>query len=151
MVVKDTFGWGTNSATKPVAIQYLVNLIHQPLQQIGNQLYGFLLHDKETFEEMRDYVSDEKGGYCNGNGSLFDDTVMAAAICMATHFIDGPISTYERSAREAVTVAASVMGSGAIDVVRRDPPRDPSGILSTEEYDDPPPFWDSWDGIGENN
>ena len=93
-VMADVFGWGTNKATKATAIGWLNNCLNQPLQKIGNTTYGLLIHDEETYDELKDYVSDEKGGYCNGDGSLFDDRVMALAICVATHFIDPPVPPY---------------------------------------------------------
>jgi hypothetical protein len=52
---------------------------------------GLLIHDEDTFAEMKDYISDEKGGFCNGEGSLFDDRVMALGITLATHYIDPPV------------------------------------------------------------
>jgi hypothetical protein len=92
----DVYGWGTNKATKPQAIGHLVNALAQPLQRIGETTYGLLLHDQETYEEMKDYISDERGGYENGKGSPFDDRVMALGIALATHYIDPPVQPYQK-------------------------------------------------------
>lgn len=93
----DVFGWGTNKATKAMAMGYLVNALAQPLQRVGDTTYGLLLHDDETFAEMKDYISDEKGGFCNGEGSMFDDRVMALGIALSTHYIDPPVPAYTAS------------------------------------------------------
>jgi len=105
-VQADVFGWGTNKATKAMAMGYLVNALAQPLQRVGETSYGLLIHDEETFAEMKDYVSDEKGGFCNGEGSLFDDRVMALGIALATHYIDPPVPAYTTSS--TVEVAKEV-------------------------------------------
>jgi len=105
-VQADVFGWGTNKATKAMAMGYLVNALAQPLQRVGETTYGLLIHDEETFAEMKDYVSDEKGGFCNGEGSLFDDRVMALGIALATHYIDPPVPAYTTSS--TVEVAKEV-------------------------------------------
>jgi hypothetical protein len=104
MVTTDVYGWGTNKATKDMAVGYLVNALAQPLQRIGETTYGLLLHDEETFNELKDYVADGKGGYTNGQGSYFDDRVMALGIALATHYIDPPVLPYQAdtSMRERV-------------------------------------------------
>lgn len=95
-VMMDVFGWRTNRSTKHLAIGQLINMLAQPLTKIGNTTYGLLLHDEETFTEMRDYITDESGGFCNGDGSMFDDCVMALGIACATHFIEPPLPPYTR-------------------------------------------------------
>lgn len=153
-VQADTYGWGTNQATKWQAISYLINCLHQPLQVIGEQTYGFLIHDKETYEEMLDYVSDEKGGFCNGNGSLFDDCVMATGIAIATHFIDGPLPPYERQTREAVQAVKQQLTGGPLaahDVAPRVQPIAPQPMVNAdgeyveEVYETTAPAWEQWD------
>lgn len=79
-------GWISNLQTKHQAIGWLVKSISQPLAEFGGITYGFLVHDEQTFLEMRDYVVNEKGAYENGKGQKFDDCVMATAICVATHY-----------------------------------------------------------------
>jgi hypothetical protein len=95
-VSMDVFGWRTNSTTKHAAIGRLVNLICSPLVRIGETVYGLLIHDEDTFTEMKNYVTDEKGGFMNGDGSLFDDCVMALGIGCAIHFQEPPLPPYTR-------------------------------------------------------
>lgn len=79
-------GWISNMQTKHQAIGWLIKCISQPLVSMGGMVYGFQLHDEQTFLEMRDYVVNEKGGFENGKGQPFDDCVMATGICAATHY-----------------------------------------------------------------
>lgn len=123
----DVFGWGTNKATKAMAIGYLVNAFAQPLQRVGETVYGLLIHDEETFAELKDYISDEKGGFCNGEGSLFDDRVMALGIALATHYIDPPVPAYSASSATAEIAKEVIQHLDAAD----------------DETDDTP--WEDWD------
>ena len=107
-VQTDVYGWGTNKATKAMAIGYLVNALAQPLQKVGETTYGLLLHDQDTFDEMKDYISDEKGGFCNGDGSMFDDRVMALGITLASHYIDPPVPAYTAT-RATAEIAREVI------------------------------------------
>ena len=104
----DVFGWGTNASTKQLAISRLVDQCAQPVQVVGGSRYGLIIHDADTFAEMRDYVVNEKGEFQNGNGSKFDDTVMALGIAVATHFIEPPLRPYAPEQATA-QVAAEVM------------------------------------------
>jgi len=131
----DVFGWGTNKATKAMAIGYLVNALSQPLQRVGETTYGLLIHDEDTFAEMKDYISDEKGGFCNGEGSLFDDRVMALGITLATHYIDPPVPAYTASGNR-VEVAKEI-----IQHMDESGPTDMSEELQ-EAIDAP---WEEWD------
>ena len=141
-VTGDTFGWGTNKQTKATAIQWLVHALGQPLQRVGSNTYGLLLHDKDTYDELKDYVSDGKGGYVNGEGSLFDDMVMALAITLATHYLDPPVPPYEREVNE--------IAQSALKVVRTEldnQHREEMGIRPTEtdmdsQGEEPP--WSDW-------
>lgn len=85
----DNYGWLTNQQTKHLAISHLLKSVTDPMVTIGNQTYGLLIHDEPTFMEMRDYVTTEDGnGYENGDGSEYDDTVMALAIGVTVHNIE---------------------------------------------------------------
>lgn len=92
----DVFGWGTNSTTKHLAISGLVDLLAQPVQFVGQSAYGLILHDEDTFNEMKNYIVDENGQYMNGNGTKFDDTVMAFGIAHAVHKIEPKLVAYSR-------------------------------------------------------
>lgn len=88
-------GWITNLQTKHLAIGWLINSISQELVLMNGILYGFMLHDEATFEEMKNYVTDEKGGFQNGRGSDHDDTVMAAGIAVASHYLLPPMVPWQ--------------------------------------------------------
>lgn len=140
-VQTDVFGWGTNKATKSMAMGFLVNALAQPLQRIGTTVYGLLIHDEETYMEMKDYVSDERGGFCNGEGSMFDDRVMALGICLATHYIDPPVAAYttDETAREA---AREVLTE--LDQTPRGGPTDVNKDITAESNDQATP-WEDWE------
>lgn len=131
----DVFGWGTNKATKAMAMGYLVNALAQPLQKVGETTYGLLIHDADTFAEMKDYISDEKGGFCNGEGSMFDDRVMALGIALSTHYIDPPVPAYAASGRQ-VEMAKEIM-----DHMEENGPTEVSDDMQ-EAIDAP---WEDWD------
>lgn len=85
----DNYGWVTNQQTKHLAISHLLKAVTDGRVQYGGQNYGLLIHDEQTFMEMRDYVVKEGGdGYENGDGSDHDDTVMALGIAMTVHNIE---------------------------------------------------------------
>jgi hypothetical protein len=97
-VVANTYGWGTNVQTKHLAISNLLKAVVDKPQKVGQITYGLIVHDQMTIAEMRDYVTDPKGsGYCNADGSPYDDGVMALAIAITTHYIDGPIAAPQTS------------------------------------------------------
>jgi phage terminase large subunit len=135
----DVFGWRTNSTTKHAAIGRLVNLLAQPLVKIGNTVYGLLIHDLDTFTEMKNYVTDDHGGFMNGDGTLFDDCVMALGIATAVHFIEPPLPPYTRDdshltvVREAIAkVDPSLVRAGQTMVVDSEP--DPADIDHTPAW-----------------
>lgn len=88
-------GWISNEQTKEMAISYLINAISQELAVVGGITYGFVIHDAETYNEMKNYVTNEKGGYENGRGQPFDDTVMALGIAVTTHHFAVTLMPYQ--------------------------------------------------------
>jgi hypothetical protein len=136
-VQTDVFGWGTNKATKAMAMGYLVNALAQPLQRVGETTYGLLMHDEDTFIEMKDYVSDEKGGFCNGEGSMFDDHVMALGIALTTHYIDPSVPAYQ----------ASGQSHAAKEVLEHMDDNGPTEVSSDmqEAIDTEARPWEDWD------
>jgi hypothetical protein len=95
-VTADTFGWGTNQQTKHLAISNTIKAITDVNQEVGREIYGLIIHDQQTLNEMANYVTDTKGtGYCNADGTEYDDGVMALAIAITTHYIDGPVPPYD--------------------------------------------------------
>ena len=92
---QDTYGWGTNRQTKHLAISHLVAAFMENISNVGGQKYGLVVHDEATMIELRDYVTTEDGqGYENGDGSYFDDGVMALAIAITVHNLEAPVPAY---------------------------------------------------------
>lgn len=81
----DHVGWRTTMKSKELAIGWLLKAV------VDNSI---LIHDRQTFHEMRDYVTLPGGGYGNAGGSANDDTVMALSIALTCHMLDGPMMPY---------------------------------------------------------
>src|SRR5678815_1287152 len=103
----DQYGWGTNKQTKPLAVTHLQDALSQPVERVGNNTYGLLIHDPVTFAEMQNYVTDGHGGYTNANGTDNDDTVMALGIAVAVNAEspmppddDSPLSRLSQARRD---------------------------------------------------
>lgn len=76
-----TYGWSTTAHNKELAIGWL-------LQNVVS--HDLTIHDHHTFMEMRDYVTQETGGYGPADEKHgHDDTVMAMAIALTGHFMSG--------------------------------------------------------------
>lgn len=90
----DIFGWGTNNSTKHLAISNVVAFLSEEVQTMGGSTYGLVIHDEDTYNEMKSYVVDDKGNFQNGQGAKFDDTVMAFAIAVTTHKFEPPLLPY---------------------------------------------------------
>lgn len=148
-LVGDQYGWGTNKQTKPLAISHVVNVLSQPLEHVGQVTYGLLLHDPVTFDELQNYVTDGRGGYCNSDGSDHDDTVMALGIAVAVNQIMPPpmdIPDAKRDTRPVPTLArqpsvgelvAAANGTGRMTALIEKP---------APEREVEAMAWDDWDG-----
>jgi len=149
----DTFGWSTNVATKHLAVSHLLRAIKDPLASVAGIEYGLVVHDEETAAEMRDYITTEDGkGYCNGDGSQFDDGVMALAIAITVHHIEPPVPAYVgRDPRQLPANVANrpvatdgsgpaMRGGAAAPLHEPERERQPS---SDEEPDKQAP-WETW-------
>ena len=100
-ITGDTYGWGTNRQTKVYAISHLVKAFMDPMMSVGGQQYGLMVHDADTVAELRDYITTEDGqGYKNGDGSWFDDGVMALAIAVTVHDSEPPVPVYEPASQD---------------------------------------------------
>lgn len=92
------YGWLTNTQTKHLAISHLLKALTDSVVAFGGQRYGLMIHDEATFLELRDYVTTEDGtGYENGDGSEYDDGVMALAIAVTVNQIEPPPPPFEVS------------------------------------------------------
>ena len=82
----DIWGWMTTMQSKHfmmgVAKKYLAD-------------GSLILHDAQTFAEMKDYIVDEDGKMRpSDNDRGHDDTVMALAQALACHYLEGPMQPY---------------------------------------------------------
>lgn len=83
--ISDHFGWSTTAKSKELAIGWLLKVVVDK---------DITIHDRQTFHEMRDYVTLPEGGYGNASSSGFDDTVMSLAICVTCHSMEPPMMAY---------------------------------------------------------
>lgn len=95
--IGEMYGWSTSFKTKEWAVGFLIKLLADS---------NLVLHDAHTFQEMRDYITLDNGGYGPADAKTgHDDTVMAmaiACICAATEGAPQPFSPapYTERARE---------------------------------------------------
>jgi hypothetical protein len=81
----DLHGWSTTVQSKHLAVGWLLKCV------VDGSL---TLHHSKTYSEMQNYVTAENGGYENADNEAHDDTVMALAIAVTCHILDGPIMAY---------------------------------------------------------
>lgn len=85
-------GWRTTMKSKHFAIGMLLKMIVDG---------DITLHDRQTFEEMKNYVTLENGGYGNADGTDNDDTVMGMAIATAAHALEPILMAYGMDTEDA--------------------------------------------------
>ena len=92
----DTYGWSTNVQSKHMAIGWLIQVVVDPILAGADGKYagGFVIHDRLTYNEMRDFITLEGGGYGNATKSRNDDTVMSMAIAVTCHNMEPPLTAY---------------------------------------------------------
>lgn len=77
----NVFGWSTNYQRKQWCIGFLQRLINDN---------SIVLHDRITYNQLRNYVQREDGTWGNGDGATNDDSVMALAIAVTASDREGP-------------------------------------------------------------
>lgn len=90
----DKWGWATTAQTKHLAVGWLLKALVDSSE--NPQSYGLIVHDRNTFSEMKDYVM-ENGEYRSAKEKGHDDCVMALAITVTCHFLDSPPVPYGES------------------------------------------------------
>lgn len=75
---EQVYGWWSGVRAKQEAIGNLLKVVVDGGQGRG----GIVIHHHKTYQEMRAYVSDERGGFKNGASEKHDDTVTALAIAI---------------------------------------------------------------------
>lgn len=79
----NTYGWATNFSRKSWAIGTLQRLI------IDNSIR---IHDRVTYEQLRNYVQRDDGTMGNSDAAVHDDSVMALAIGVTASISEGPFT-----------------------------------------------------------
>ena len=80
------YGWWSGVRAKQEAVGNLLKVVIDG----GTGAGGIVIHDHKTYQEMRAYVSDDKGGFKNGASEKHDDTVTALAIAMTCVLYEAP-------------------------------------------------------------
>lgn len=90
--IAEKYGWSTSAKRKEWAIGWLIKLI------VDQDL---TIHDRRTFDELRNYVTLPAGGYGPADATHgYDDCVMALAIACICSNSDGPLMAYEARSEE---------------------------------------------------
>jgi hypothetical protein len=89
----DLHGWSTTVQSKHLAIGWLLKCV------VDGSL---AIHHPKTYGEMGNYITLENGGYGNADHEAHDDTVMALAIAVTCHILDGPLMAYGSNPGPAV-------------------------------------------------
>lgn len=95
--ISETIGWSTTQKRKEWAVGHLLKLVIDK---------DISLHDRRTYDEMRNFVTLDPVGFGPANEqSGHDDTVMAMAIACICSSTDGPLAAYGAMDRftEAIT------------------------------------------------
>jgi hypothetical protein len=105
----ETMCWSTTWKRKNWAIGWLLKLIVDG---------DIKIHDRQTFDEMRNYVTMDNGEYGPADNKGHDDHVMALAIAAICSSTDGPLMAYDggekfRAAREELEPTPSWEAWGA--------------------------------------
>lgn len=82
----DIWGWMTTTQSKG----FMMGVVKKYLAD-----RSLILHDSQTFEEMRDYITDEDNKMRPADEEHgHDDTVMALAQALACHYLEGPMMPF---------------------------------------------------------
>lgn len=88
---EDNWGWNTTLQSKEVAVAQLLAFVNEGMGPDGA---GLVVHDPDTFAEMKNFTKLPSGEYGNADGSTHDDTVMALAIALTTHVLTYDLRPY---------------------------------------------------------
>lgn len=91
--VSNSYGWATNFQRKSWAVSALRYLI-------GDN--SITIHDKKTYNQLRNYVVLDNGEMGNADLSIHDDAVMALAIAVVASQADGPFSEWQDKSENVV-------------------------------------------------
>lgn len=105
-IIASNFGWSTTFKSKEWAIGHLLKLIVD-----GDMTF----HDAHTYQELRGYVSLDRGGYGPASEKGHDDTVMSLAIAYIAAATDTPLPPYRGRGGQLILPERSISSTQAID------------------------------------
>lgn len=105
-IISSTYGWSTTFKSKEWAIGHLLKLIVDT---------DIVVHDAHTYQELRNYVSLEKGGYGPASEKGHDDTVMSLAIAYIAAATDTPLAPYTGTTGTLLLPGRRTTAQSAID------------------------------------
>jgi hypothetical protein len=104
----NVFGWSTNYQRKQWAIGMLQRLIHDN---------SIVIHDRITYNQLRNYVQRDDGTWGNGDGASHDDAVMALAIAITASDREGPfIPDRPRRNQTVLDIYNQEFGEDTVDI-----------------------------------
>lgn len=84
--MSESLGWSSTHKSKEWAIGWLIKLLVDR---------DITIHDRRTYDEMRNYITLTKGGFGPADEAHgHDDTVTSLAICCICSSTDGPVAAY---------------------------------------------------------
>lgn len=83
--VSDFHGWSTTAQTKNLMIGWLLKVIMDR---------SIIIHSRVLFNELKDYVTLDGGGYGPATDGGYDDCVMSMAQAIACHMLESPIEAF---------------------------------------------------------
>ena len=104
--VTNAYGWSTNYNRKQLAVGTLKSLMVER---------SITLHDKTTYNQLRNYVIRANGDMGNADAATYDDSVMALAICVTASRFEGPFSESRSSDHPMVDIFNDELESGLYD------------------------------------
>lgn len=132
-IVEDNWGWQTTVQGKEVAIGQLIALV---VDGFNPASFGLIIHDPDTFREMKNYVKLPDGTYGNADGETHDDTVMGLAIACITHLLSPSLRAYGSAWNDhmATPIDHALAGGSS------------EGVVDLSYAAPPPAPWDRFEG-----
>lgn len=154
-MVDNDYGWDSNVQTKPQAVSNLNRaVIDRAMWKSRGSQMGLVIHDAQTYQEMKAFIRLPNGRFSNSNQELHDDTVDALAIAItatiyesinlpSTPQVQDRAGIPEHVLAKVRAIDPNVQG---IEGVEKVPIEDAEGTaFVAQELDIPPaPPWMTW-------
>lgn len=101
-----TFGWAMNFTRKAWCVGELKSMIVDR---------SILLHDKTTYNQLRNYVVRQNGEWGNADAMVYDDSVMALAIGVTASKLEGPFAERRENTDTMVDMFNQELETGGLD------------------------------------